>query len=130
MLLSTIYDTTINEDLLGLLKSLLYDQSLALTDVCGHPFSELSNAEMKKLIVEFVFELQFADHTKVLPRALERHPIVLHILALFLRTMLVRFGMAEAGSYSQAIPAESAFEVLSELLGISFRPVDSSYLFP
>lgn len=55
MLLTTIYDANINESLLGEVKTLLYDRALVLTEIKGQPFPELSNEEMKKLMVEFVF---------------------------------------------------------------------------
>ncbi len=44
-------------------------------------------------MVEFVFELQFTDHRRALPRALQRHPIIIHIIVLFLKAILVRFGI-------------------------------------
>jgi hypothetical protein len=93
MLLTTIYDANINESLLGQLKSLLYDHALVFTDIKGQPFPELSDEEMKKLMVEFVFELQFTDHRRALPRALQRYPVILHILVLFLRALLLRLGI-------------------------------------
>lgn len=130
MLLTTIYDANINENLLGQLKALLYDRDLVLTAIKEQPFSDLNNEEIKKLIVEFVFQLQFTDHRKALPRALQRHPVIIHILVIFLKTLLLRFGIEEAGIYNQAIPTESAFEVLSELLDINFRLIKGSYLFP
>lgn len=43
---------------------------------------------------------------------------------------MIRFGIGEAASFNQPIPTESAFEILSELLDISFRLIDSSYVFP
>lgn len=55
MLLTTIYDANINENLLGQLKALLYDRDLVLTAIKEQPFSDLNNEEIKKLIVEFVF---------------------------------------------------------------------------
>lgn len=104
MLLVTIYDQLINENLLSQLKSLLYEEALDLTKIQHHPFPEVSNDEMKKLMVEFIFELQFTDHSKALPKALQKHPIVLHIIVLFLRALLAKFGIAEAGEYGQPIP--------------------------
>jgi hypothetical protein len=97
MLLAAIYQSEVNQQLLGTLKSLFYENSLDLTAIANHPFPELSNLQMKKLVVELVFQLQFADHTSALPKALEKHPVILHILVLFLKALLLQFGIGEAG---------------------------------
>jgi hypothetical protein len=112
-----------------LVKSLLYEESLDLAKIAHHPFEGLASNEIKKLMVEFIFELQFTDYSKTLIKTLNKYPVILYVLVMFLRTLLAKYGLEEANDYNTLIPTETAYEMLSELLDINYRNADHSYLF-
>ena len=70
ILLKTIYGKDLDEDLLKIVKINLYSDEVNLKDIQNDPLSFLTNDHMKKLIVEFIFELCFSDFHQALGKKL------------------------------------------------------------
>jgi hypothetical protein len=54
---------------------------------------------MKKFFVELIFMLSFTDFTQVLTKKLEKYPVILYILTVYLRCVLVSQGVPQAANY-------------------------------
>lgn len=66
LLLKTIYGDQLDEQLLITMKVNLYGDDTNLKDIKNVALDDLTSNEMKKLMVEFMFELCFSDFTLLL----------------------------------------------------------------
>lgn len=123
LLLSSLYGAGLNESLLLQVKSALYSEELDLLECAPPLLAALSNADMKRFFIEFLFELSFADSPAALDRKLEKYPVILHIFAAFLQCLVERTGAGGEGDCGEAL------EQLNDCFDINCRRVDSLFLF-
>lgn len=95
-LLQSIYWGETKEDLLDIIKSALYAESLDLTTIKHHSLEHLCNSQMKKLVVEFFYSLSYSEYEHKVDAKLIKFPIVMEILVLLLRRILVDIGFKNA----------------------------------
>ena len=129
ILLKTIYGKDLDEDLLKIIKRNLYSDETDLKDIKNDPLSILPNEHMKKLIVEFIFELCFSDFHHSLGKKLEKHPVVLQIMSVFLRCTLGKLGLEEAYSFTNKLPTETVVEFLGDYFDLNYHKNGDSYFF-
>lgn len=115
-LLHSAYSPPTRYRLLNFLQSAIYSRQTDPSEfkgLGGSVTGQMKVDEVKKVMADFFFEMQYSAAGTKVESKLNKYPIVLELLALTLRGLLAEAGVKDSLNYSLAVSTPESFKVLA-----------------
>lgn len=123
-LLTIIYSGELKEDMLITLKSTIYSpllDSQVIEETEEKSISNLSLQQMRKLMVEFFYQIIYSTVQNKVEERLKKNPIILEIMVFFMRKMLSSYNLDHSKSYKTPVSTRDIFKLLMDIFDLNYK---------